>query len=109
MGESANTDSRYPNSNSRTAASLSSNLLTAYRSVAAVVGHDLWLCGLTLVFESATQDKIVTLATSIGTGPDSIPNRLQRGERQLPEGDAVVAEAVTGTARTMNRCGAGPW
>ena len=31
-------------------------------------------------FESATQDKIVTLATTMGTGPDFIPNRLQRGE-----------------------------
>ena len=49
------------------------------------------------------------ISNSIGTGPDSIPNGLQRGERQLPEGDAVVVEAVTGTARTMNRCGAGPW
>jgi molybdate transport system substrate-binding protein len=31
-------------------------------------------------FERATKNKIVTAATSIGTGPDSIPSRLQRGE-----------------------------
>src|SRR5450755_3306230 len=31
-------------------------------------------------FERATQDRIVTLATTMGTGPDFIPNRLQRGE-----------------------------
>jgi len=32
------------------------------------------------LFEHATRDKIVTLATSMGTGRDSIPDRLQRGE-----------------------------
>jgi molybdate transport system substrate-binding protein len=32
-------------------------------------------------YERATQDKLVTEATSIGTGANSIPNRLQRGER----------------------------
>ena len=31
-------------------------------------------------FESTTKNKIVTLATSMGTGPGSIPSRLQRGE-----------------------------
>ncbi len=31
-------------------------------------------------FERATQHNIVTLTTSIGTGADSIPERLQRGE-----------------------------
>jgi molybdate transport system substrate-binding protein len=31
-------------------------------------------------YEQATQDKIVTLATTMGTGPDFIPNRLQRRE-----------------------------
>src|SRR5262249_25610116 len=42
-------------------------------------------------FESITQDKIVTLATSMGTGPDSIPNRLQRGEPV----DVVIVDAAT--------------
>jgi molybdate transport system substrate-binding protein len=32
------------------------------------------------LFEDATRDKIITLATSTGTGRDSIPDRLQRGE-----------------------------
>jgi molybdate transport system substrate-binding protein len=31
------------------------------------------------LFEDATRDKIITLATSMGTGRD-IPDRLQRGE-----------------------------
>src|SRR5437764_1035545 len=31
-------------------------------------------------FEQTTRDKVVTLATTMGTGPDFIPNRLQRGE-----------------------------
>ena len=31
-------------------------------------------------FERATNDKLLTLATSMGTGPDFIPSRLQRGE-----------------------------
>jgi molybdate transport system substrate-binding protein len=31
-------------------------------------------------FESITKDKIVALATSMGTGASSIPSRLQRGE-----------------------------
>ena len=31
-------------------------------------------------FEGRTQDKIITAATSMGTGADSIPTRIQRGE-----------------------------
>src|SRR6266404_6427691 len=31
-------------------------------------------------FERATKDKVVTVTTSMGTGADSIANRLQRGE-----------------------------
>jgi molybdate transport system substrate-binding protein len=31
-------------------------------------------------FERATQNKLITLATTMGTGPDYIPTRLQRGE-----------------------------
>jgi molybdate transport system substrate-binding protein len=31
-------------------------------------------------FERSTQNKVITLATTMGTGPDYIPNRLQRGE-----------------------------
>src|ERR1041385_7271900 len=31
-------------------------------------------------FERATHNKVVTLATSIGTGTDSIPSRVARGE-----------------------------
>src|SRR5215467_7652491 len=31
-------------------------------------------------FERSTQNKVITLATTMGTVPDYIPNRLQRGE-----------------------------
>src|SRR4051812_41915750 len=41
-------------------------------------------------FERATQDKVVTLATTMGTGPDFIPNRLQRGELV----DVVIVDDV---------------
>ena len=42
-------------------------------------------------FESATQNKIVVAATSIGTGENSIPNRLRRGE---PVDVVIVADGV---------------
>jgi molybdate transport system substrate-binding protein len=42
-------------------------------------------------FERATKDKIVTAATSMGTGADSIPSRLQRGE---PVDVVIVADAA---------------
>jgi molybdate transport system substrate-binding protein len=42
-------------------------------------------------FEHATKDKIVTAATSMGTGPDSIPSRLQRGE---PVDVVIVADTA---------------
>jgi molybdate transport system substrate-binding protein len=42
-------------------------------------------------FERATQNKIVVAATSIGTGANSIPSRLQRGE---PVDVVIVADAV---------------
>ena len=42
-------------------------------------------------FERATGDKIVTLATSMGTGPDFIPTRLQRGEPV----DVVIVDDTT--------------
>jgi molybdate transport system substrate-binding protein len=35
---------------------------------------------LTPLFERDTNEKLVTLATTMGTGPEFIPNRLQRGE-----------------------------
>jgi molybdate transport system substrate-binding protein len=41
-------------------------------------------------FERATQDKIVTLATTMGTGTGSIPSRLQRGETV----DVVIVDDV---------------
>ncbi len=41
--------------------------------------------------ERATKNKIVTAATSMGTGPDSIPSRLQRGE---PVDVVIVADAA---------------
>jgi molybdate transport system substrate-binding protein len=41
--------------------------------------------------ERATRDKIVTAATSMGTGTDSIPSRLQRGE---PVDVVIVADAA---------------
>lgn len=41
--------------------------------------------------EVVTKHKIVTAATSIGTGPNSIPNRLQRGE---PVDVVIVADGV---------------
>ncbi len=42
-------------------------------------------------FESATRNKIITLATTIGAGQDSIPNRLQRGEAV----DMVIVDDAT--------------
>ena len=42
-------------------------------------------------FERATKDKIVTAATSMGTGSDSIPSRIQRGE---PVDVVIMAEAA---------------
>lgn len=42
-------------------------------------------------FERATQNKIVVAATSIGTGENSIPNRLRRGE---PVDIVIVADGV---------------
>ena len=42
-------------------------------------------------FESTTKDKIVTLATSMGTGSNSIPSRLQRGE---PTDVVIVDDAA---------------
>jgi len=42
-------------------------------------------------FERATKDKIVTAATSMGTGSDSIPSRIQRGE---PVDVVIVADAA---------------
>ena len=41
--------------------------------------------------ELVTKRKIVTAATSMGTGPDSIPSRLQRGE---PVDVVIVADAA---------------
>lgn len=41
-------------------------------------------------FERATQNKIVTLATTMGTGPEYIPSRLQRGEPV----DIVIVDAA---------------
>src|SRR5258707_4789415 len=47
-------------------------------------------------FERATGNKIVTAATSMGTGSDSIPSRLQRGERVdvLIVADAALDELI---------------
>jgi molybdate transport system substrate-binding protein len=42
-------------------------------------------------FESATQNRIVVVATSMGTGLDSIPSRLQRGE---PVDVVIMADAA---------------
>jgi len=42
-------------------------------------------------FERATQNKIVVAATSMGTGPNSIPSRLQRGE---PVDVVIMADAA---------------
>jgi molybdate transport system substrate-binding protein len=42
-------------------------------------------------FERATQNKVVTLATTMGTGPKYIPSRLQRGE---PVDIVIVADAA---------------
>ena len=42
-------------------------------------------------FERATHNKIVVAATSIGTGENSIPNRLRRGE---PVDVVIVADGV---------------
>ena len=41
--------------------------------------------------ELVTKCKLVTAAMSMGTGPDSIPNRLQRGE---PVDVVIVADAA---------------
>jgi molybdate transport system substrate-binding protein len=42
-------------------------------------------------FESGTQVSVITLATSMGTGPDFIPNRLRRGEPV----DVVIVDDAT--------------
>jgi len=42
-------------------------------------------------FENSAQVKVITLATSMGTGSDSIPNRLQRGE----PADVVISDDAT--------------
>jgi molybdate transport system substrate-binding protein len=42
-------------------------------------------------FERATKDKVVTAATSMGTGSDSIPSRIQRGE---PVDVVIVTDAA---------------
>jgi molybdate transport system substrate-binding protein len=49
-------------------------------------------------FESATQNKVVTLATTMGTGPDYIPSRLQRGEPVdvVIVDDAALEELIKG-------------
>ncbi len=62
--------------------------------------------------ELFTKRKIVTAATSMGTGPDSIPSRLQRGEPvdvvivadvalvELIKGGIILAESRTPLARS---------
>src|SRR5258706_274424 len=47
-------------------------------------------------FEHASGNKIVTVATSMGTGSDSLPSRLQRGERVdvLIVADAALEELI---------------
>ena len=62
--------------------------------------------------ELLTKRKIVTAATSMGTGPDSIPSRLQRGEPvdvvivadaalvELIKGGIILAESRTPLARS---------
>ncbi len=62
--------------------------------------------------ELVTKRKIVTAATSMGTGPDSIPSRLQRGEAvdvvivadaalvELIKGGRILAESRTPLARS---------
>ena len=62
--------------------------------------------------ELLTKKKIVTAATSIGTGETSIPNRLKRGEavdvvivadavlREFIQGGLVLAESYTPVARS---------
>ncbi len=46
--------------------------------------------------ELVTKRKLVTAATSMGTGPDSIPNRLQRGEAVdvVIVADAALVELI---------------
>jgi molybdate transport system substrate-binding protein len=46
--------------------------------------------------ERVTNDRVVTAATSIGAGADSIPNRLQRGEviDVVIASDAVIAQLI---------------
>jgi molybdate transport system substrate-binding protein len=46
---------------------------------------------LSLHFERVHQDKVVTVTTTIGTGAESIPNRLRRGEAADV---VIVAETV---------------
>jgi molybdate transport system substrate-binding protein len=67
---------------------------------------------LTPQLERLTRKKIVTAATSIGTGENSIPNRLKRGEavdvvivadavlRQLIRDGLVLSETYTPVARS---------
>jgi molybdate transport system substrate-binding protein len=62
--------------------------------------------------ESVTKKKIVTAATSMGTGPNSIPSRLERGEpvdvvivadaalAELIKGGTILAESRTPLARS---------
>jgi molybdate transport system substrate-binding protein len=49
-------------------------------------------------FERATRNRIVTTTTSMGTGADSIPNRLQRGEAAdvVIMADAAFDELIQG-------------
>jgi molybdate transport system substrate-binding protein len=63
-------------------------------------------------FERVTQNKVVTLATTMGTGPDYIPSRLQRGQAvdvvivdtaaldQLIRDGKVLAHSKTPLARS---------
>jgi molybdate transport system substrate-binding protein len=63
--------------------------------------------------ERVTRTKVVTASTSIGTGDNSIPNRLKRGEvvdivivsdavlRQFVEDGLVLAEGVAVVARSI--------
>jgi len=63
-------------------------------------------------FERATRNRIVTATTSMGTGADSIPNRLQRGEAadvvimadaaldELIQGGRVLADSRVALARS---------
>src|ERR1019366_9172893 len=55
-------------------------------------------------FERATTDKVVTLATTMGTGQDSIPSRLQRSE---PVDVVIVADAALEDMIKTGQIGAG--